>query len=88
MDRFFYIIYQFIDSKKLLSFGILCVFIFFLIFIASKIEFEEDITKLSPLLRAHINVLGRYSFSLSQEIVNGKLRELNQIVTADLESLS
>ena len=57
MDRFFYIIYQFIDSKKLLSFGILCVFIFFLIFIASKIEFEEDITKLIPINDKNIKSL-------------------------------
>ena len=48
MDRFFYNIYQIIVAKKLLGFGIMLVFFLALLFVASKIEFEEDITKLIP----------------------------------------
>ena len=48
MDRFFYNIYQIIVAKKLLSFGIMLVLFLALLFVSSKIEFEEDITKLIP----------------------------------------
>tara|TARA_B110000902_G_scaffold191117_1_gene216406 strand:+ start:19641 stop:23321 length:3681 start_codon:yes stop_codon:yes gene_type:complete len=49
MDRFFYNIYQKIGSKKLLSFSVMLLLFLGLLFVASKIEFEEDITKLIPL---------------------------------------
>jgi TnpA family transposase len=35
--------------------------------------------RLSPLLYEHINVLGHYSFTLSEQIEKGKLRQLNQV---------
>ena len=38
----------------------------------------EDEERLSPLLHGHINMLGRYSFTLSDRVVKGKLRPLNQ----------
>jgi TnpA family transposase len=38
---------------------------------------EEDITRLSPLQHLHINVLGHYSFTLTELISKGKLRPLN-----------
>jgi len=38
---------------------------------------EEDITRLSPLQHIHINVLGHYSFTLTELISKGKLRPLN-----------
>lgn len=37
------------------------------------------VARLSPLLHAHINVLGHYSFILDQRISQGQLRPLNQI---------
>jgi TnpA family transposase len=37
-------------------------------------DFEQ---RLSPLLYEHINVLGHYSFTLSEQIEKGKLRPLN-----------
>ena len=39
---------------------------------------EEDIARLSPLVHEHVNVLGRYSFALTEQIKNGQLRPLNQ----------
>jgi hypothetical protein len=37
-------------------------------------DFEQ---RLSPLLYEHINVLGHYSFTLSEQIEKGKFRPLN-----------
>jgi TnpA family transposase len=43
-----------------------------------SITVDEDFEKrLSPLLYEHINVLGHYSFTLSEQIEKGKLRPLN-----------
>ncbi len=38
---------------------------------------EKDVIRLSPLLHKHINVLGHYSFTLAEQVVNGQLRPLN-----------
>ena len=38
---------------------------------------KEDISRLSPLQHSHINVLGHYSFKLTDAISSGKLRPLN-----------
>lgn len=38
---------------------------------------NDDIAKLSPLINKHINMLGYYSFDLSEEVLKGALRELN-----------
>ncbi len=42
-----------------------------------KVE-DNLIQRLSPLLHQHINVLGHYSFTLSEQIEKGKLRPLNR----------
>ena len=39
---------------------------------------QEDMSRLSPLQHSHINVLGHYSFVLTDLISKGKLRPLNQ----------
>lgn len=39
---------------------------------------EEDAARLSPLIHEHVNVLGRYSFTLTDKIQSGQLRPLNQ----------
>ena len=39
---------------------------------------EDDVARLSPLQYKHVNVLGHYSFTLSEEISKGELRELYQ----------
>ncbi len=36
----------------------------------------EDVLRLSPLLHPHINMMGRYSFSLPEIVTNGELRPL------------
>lgn len=37
---------------------------------------DEDMARLSPLLHAHINMLGRYSFSVPEAVAKGELRPL------------
>ena len=37
---------------------------------------EADVARLSPLLHEHINILGRYSFSMPEAVANGQLRPL------------
>ena len=39
---------------------------------------EEDKARLSPLVTGHINVLGHYSFNLTEQVMKGNLRPLNQ----------
>jgi TnpA family transposase len=39
---------------------------------------EEDEARLSPLPYGHVNMLGHYSFILSENVMKGKLRPLNQ----------
>ena len=37
---------------------------------------EEDVARLSPLIHEHINMLGRYSFAVPEEVARGELRPL------------
>lgn len=37
---------------------------------------ERDVARLTPLLHEHVNMLGRYDFTLSDEVAQGKLRRL------------
>jgi TnpA family transposase len=37
----------------------------------------QDLHHLSPLLHAHINMLGRYQFSIADPVAQGRLRDLN-----------
>jgi len=37
---------------------------------------DEDVARLSPLLHEHINMLGRYSFSVPDSVAKGELRPL------------
>jgi hypothetical protein len=37
---------------------------------------DDDVCRLSPLLHEHINMLGRYSFSMPDAVANGELRPL------------
>ncbi|BET64915.1 hypothetical protein YPSE1_45260 (plasmid) [Yersinia pseudotuberculosis] len=45
---------------------------------------DEDIASLSPLMHGHINMLGHYTFTLSDDILNGDLRELNSNLNNEL----
>jgi len=40
---------------------------------------EEDEARLSPLQHEHINVLGHYSFTLSDVVMKGQLRPFNKL---------
>tara|TARA_R110000868_G_scaffold65823_10_gene196523 strand:- start:246 stop:1490 length:1245 start_codon:yes stop_codon:yes gene_type:complete len=44
---------------------------------------EEDEARLSPLQYGHINVLGHYSFVLSEKVVQGELRPFNEVASDD-----
>ena len=37
---------------------------------------DADVAKLSPLVHEHINMLGRYSFSMPEAVAKGELRPL------------
>lgn len=37
---------------------------------------EDDVARLTPLLHEHVNMLGKYDFTLPEEIVQGQLRRL------------
>ena len=39
---------------------------------------DEDVARLSPLRYEHINVLGKYSFELSKDLLEGDFRPLRQ----------
>ena len=44
---------------------------------------DEDVARLSPLTRGHINMLGRYDFMLSEELRRGALRPLRNPAAPD-----
>ena len=44
---------------------------------------NEDVARLSPLLHEHINMLGRYSFSVPEAVAKGELRPLHDPVDND-----
>jgi hypothetical protein len=44
---------------------------------------EEDVARLSPLGHEHINMLGRYAFSLPDKIARGELRPLRNPALLD-----
>ena len=37
---------------------------------------DEDVERLSPLAHSYINMLGRYHFTLPEEVLRGQLRPL------------
>jgi TnpA family transposase len=43
----------------------------------------EDEARLSPLVNRHINMLGHYTFTLAENVINGALRPLNQSFELD-----
>ncbi len=42
---------------------------------------DEDIARLSPLAHEHVNVLGRYAFTLPESVARGELRPLRNPAT-------
>lgn len=53
---------------------------------SSEIPEEGHLTRLSPLINGHINMLGHYTFSLSDDILNGELRPLNFNINNELSA--
>ena len=39
---------------------------------------DEDVARLSPLGHGHLNVLGRYAFTLPEVVARGELRPLRR----------
>ena len=96
MDSFFYRIYQFIAIRKFTSFLVLLFFLVGLVYFASKIKFEEDITKLIPTnskTKEIQEVLKSVNFS-DKIIVNirrnqgASVDDLSQYATLFLDSIS
>lgn len=48
---------------------------------------SEDVVHLSPLRFGHINMLGRYAFTLPEIIAHGELRPLRNPTTAGIDNL-
>lgn len=48
---------------------------------------SEDVVHLSPLRFGHINMLGRYAFTLPEIIAHGELRPLRDPTTAGIDNL-
>ena len=48
---------------------------------------DEDVARLSPLGHVHINMLGRYAFTLPEIIARGELRPLRDPRTAGIDDL-
>lgn len=44
---------------------------------------DEDVSRLSPLMHEHINMLGRYSFFVPEAVANGELRPLRDPASID-----
>ena len=44
---------------------------------------DEDVSRLSPLLYEHINMLDRYSFSVPESVAKGELRPLRDSAGRD-----
>ena len=96
MDKLFYNISQRIAAQKPLSIGVLLALIIGLFFLASNIEFEEDITKLIPQSKKFSEaqkVLKQVNFADKiiiniQRKENGNVDDLTQYATAFIDSIS
>lgn len=45
----------------------------------------EDVNRLSPLVHNHVNMLGRYAFTLPDTVAQGQLRPLRDSRAATLD---
>ncbi|WP_303316726.1 MMPL family transporter [Flavivirga abyssicola] len=96
MDSVFYNIYKKIAAKKLISFSVLFLMLLSLLFVASKIEFEEDITKLIPsndktseaqkVLKT-VNFADKIIVNIAKE-PNGSLDDITQYASQLMDSIN
>ena len=96
MDRFFIKIYHSLQKQKILAFGLLLLVFIGLIFTASKLKFEEDITKLIPnsekaditnKVLQHVNFADKIIVYLETK-TNGNEDDLTQYASALIDSLN
>ena len=96
MDKLFYNIYKRIAVQKPLGLGVLFAIIIGLFFLASNIEFEEDITKLIPQTEKsseaqkvlkQINFADKIIVNIKREN-NGTVDDLTQFATTFIDSIS
>ncbi len=96
MHNFFYNIYQYFNSKKRIGFSVLSFLFVALLFIASKIEFEEDITKLIPSHKEntqlqkvlkHVNFTDKIIVNISRG-KNGSIDDLTQYASQFIDSIT
>ena len=96
MDNIFYRTYKYILSNRIASIFCLLIIVFSLGFLALKVEFEEDITKLIPTNSKNSNfqkVLKTTNFA-DKIIVNisrdpdGSLDDLTQYATQFIDSIT
>ena len=95
MSDFFYKTYQYLVSRKLFSLGIFATLFIVLLFVASKIQFEEDITKLIPssdktseaqkVLKT-VNFADKIIVNISRE-PNASVDDLTQYATQFIDSV-
>ncbi|MEC3906110.1 MMPL family transporter [Tamlana sp. 2201CG12-4] len=96
MHNVFHNIYRYFSSKKLLGFGILALLFLVLLFVASRIQFEEDITKLVPRndenSEAHkvlknVNFTDKIIVNISRG-ANGSVDDLTQYASLFIDSVT
>lgn len=51
---------------------------------SDEIPEEEQLTRLSPLINGHVNMLDHYTFSLSEDILNGEFPNHEQWVKSSI----
>jgi len=96
MGKFFYKLYQSISKKKFLSALVFVLFFLGLITLVSKIQFEEDITKLIPINSKNkdfqkviktVNFTDKIIVNIQRQ-PNGSTEDLTQYASVFLDSLN
>ncbi|TGD59161.1 MMPL family transporter [Flavobacterium humi] len=96
MHRYFIGIHYFVQKNKFISIGIALVFLIFFGFFASKIKFEEDITRIIPKNdKADVTakILQQINFSDKITVIiekgkNGTVDDLSETATVFLDSIA
>lgn len=96
MHNSFYNIYQYFNSKKWLGLSILGILLLALVFVASKIEFEEDITKLIPTnaenselqkVLKNVNFTDKIIVNITKD-TDGSVDDLTQYASQFIDSIN
>lgn len=96
MHSIFYKIYQYFNSRKGLGLSVLAILLLALVFVASKIEFEEDITKLIPTnaknaelqkVLKNTNFADKIIVNITKD-TNGSINDLTQYASQFIDSIN